>query len=95
VSNSSAVRHRDGKVDLADALGRLAERGINRVLAEGGARMARALIEADLVDEVYLLSASKELGPAASMPSPACRSASSRTAMLSDWPARNGLGKTC
>jgi diaminohydroxyphosphoribosylaminopyrimidine deaminase / 5-amino-6-(5-phosphoribosylamino)uracil reductase len=53
----------DGKVDLADGLRRLAGRGINRVLAEGGARMARALIEADLVDEVYLLSASKELGP--------------------------------
>ncbi|HUE44833.1 MAG TPA: bifunctional diaminohydroxyphosphoribosylaminopyrimidine deaminase/5-amino-6-(5-phosphoribosylamino)uracil reductase RibD [Aestuariivirgaceae bacterium] len=53
----------DGKVDLADALGRLAGRGINSVLAEGGARMARALLEADLVDEVYLLSASKELGP--------------------------------
>lgn len=52
----------DGKVDLADALRRLAERGINRVLAEGGARMARALLEADLVDEVCLLSASKELG---------------------------------
>jgi diaminohydroxyphosphoribosylaminopyrimidine deaminase / 5-amino-6-(5-phosphoribosylamino)uracil reductase len=52
----------DGKVDLADGLRRLAGRGVNRVLAEGGARMARALIEADLVDEVYLLSASKELG---------------------------------
>jgi diaminohydroxyphosphoribosylaminopyrimidine deaminase / 5-amino-6-(5-phosphoribosylamino)uracil reductase len=54
----------EGKVDLADALHRLAGRGINRVLAEGGARMARALIEADLVDEVYLLGASKELGAA-------------------------------
>jgi diaminohydroxyphosphoribosylaminopyrimidine deaminase/5-amino-6-(5-phosphoribosylamino)uracil reductase len=52
----------DGKVDLADALRHLAERGINRVLAEGGARMAQALVEADLVDEVYLLSASRELG---------------------------------
>lgn len=52
----------DGKVDLADGLRRLAQRGINRVLAEGGARMARALIETHLVDEVYLLSASKELG---------------------------------
>jgi diaminohydroxyphosphoribosylaminopyrimidine deaminase / 5-amino-6-(5-phosphoribosylamino)uracil reductase len=53
----------EGKVDLADGLRRLAERGINRVLAEGGARMARALIDADLVDEVHLLSASKKLGP--------------------------------
>ena len=52
----------DSKVDLTDALRRLAERGINRVLAEGGARMARALVEADLVDEVYLLGASKALG---------------------------------
>ena len=52
----------DGKVDLADGLRRLAERGINRVLAEGGARMARALIEADLVDVVHILSAKKMLG---------------------------------
>ncbi len=52
-----------GKVDLGDGLRRLAGRGINRVLAEGGARMARALIDADLVDEVHLLSASRELGP--------------------------------
>ena len=52
----------EGKVDLADGLRRLAGRGINRVLAEGGARMARALIEADLVDEVCLLSAAKALG---------------------------------
>jgi diaminohydroxyphosphoribosylaminopyrimidine deaminase / 5-amino-6-(5-phosphoribosylamino)uracil reductase len=59
----ACVATADGKVDLADALRHLAERGINRVLAEGGARMARALVEADLVDEVYLLSASKELGP--------------------------------
>jgi diaminohydroxyphosphoribosylaminopyrimidine deaminase / 5-amino-6-(5-phosphoribosylamino)uracil reductase len=58
----ACVATADGKVDLADALRHLAERGINRVLAEGGARMARALVEADLVDEVYLLSASKELG---------------------------------
>lgn len=52
----------DGKVHLADALRRLAERGINRLLAEGGARMARALVEADLVDEVELFTAPFELG---------------------------------
>jgi diaminohydroxyphosphoribosylaminopyrimidine deaminase / 5-amino-6-(5-phosphoribosylamino)uracil reductase len=84
----------DGKVDLADALRRLAERGINRVLAEGGARMARALIEADLVDEVYLISASKELGTGGLDALPACRSAPSPTANVSARPARNGLGKT-
>ena len=52
----------EGRVDLADGLRRLAGKGINRVLAEGGARMARGLIEAGLVDEVHLLSASKALG---------------------------------
>ena len=52
-----------GKVDLADAMGRLAGRGINRVLAEGGAHLARSLIEAGLVDELALFQAPKALGP--------------------------------
>jgi diaminohydroxyphosphoribosylaminopyrimidine deaminase/5-amino-6-(5-phosphoribosylamino)uracil reductase len=53
----------EGKVDLPDAMRQLAARGINRILAEGGAHMARALLEADLVDEVQLFTAPKELGP--------------------------------
>jgi diaminohydroxyphosphoribosylaminopyrimidine deaminase/5-amino-6-(5-phosphoribosylamino)uracil reductase len=53
----------DGKVDLADAMEKLAGRGINRVLTEGGAQMARAFLAADLVDEVQLFTAPKELGP--------------------------------
>lgn len=52
----------DGKVDLADMLAKLAARGISHVLAEGGAHMARALVEADLVDEAVLLSAPKKIG---------------------------------
>lgn len=52
-----------GGVDLADGLARLADRGINRVLAEGGARLARGLIEAGLVDELQLFRAPKILGP--------------------------------
>jgi diaminohydroxyphosphoribosylaminopyrimidine deaminase/5-amino-6-(5-phosphoribosylamino)uracil reductase len=52
-----------GRVDLADALARLGARGISRVLAEGGARLARALLEADLVDELQLFRAPKVLGP--------------------------------
>jgi len=53
----------DGHVDLTDALARLAQRGINRVLAEGGARLARGLIEAGLVDELALFRSAKVLGP--------------------------------
>ena len=52
----------EGKVNLDDMLVRLAERGISHVLAEGGAHMARALVEADLVDEAVLLQAPKKIG---------------------------------
>lgn len=52
----------DGKVDLADMLALLGERGISHVLAEGGAHMARALVEADLVDEAVLLTAPLKIG---------------------------------
>jgi diaminohydroxyphosphoribosylaminopyrimidine deaminase/5-amino-6-(5-phosphoribosylamino)uracil reductase len=53
----------DGKVNLDDMLAKLAERGVSRVLAEGGAHMARALLEADLVDEAVLLQAPDRIGP--------------------------------
>ncbi|WP_108883361.1 bifunctional diaminohydroxyphosphoribosylaminopyrimidine deaminase/5-amino-6-(5-phosphoribosylamino)uracil reductase RibD [Anderseniella sp. Alg231-50] len=53
----------DGKVDLDDMLVKLADRGVSHVLAEGGAHMARALVEADLVDEAVLLQAPKKVGP--------------------------------
>ncbi|MBK1866267.1 bifunctional diaminohydroxyphosphoribosylaminopyrimidine deaminase/5-amino-6-(5-phosphoribosylamino)uracil reductase RibD [Taklimakanibacter albus] len=52
-----------GGVDLADGLAKIAARGINRVLAEGGARLARGLIEAGLVDELQLFQSPKFLGP--------------------------------
>jgi diaminohydroxyphosphoribosylaminopyrimidine deaminase/5-amino-6-(5-phosphoribosylamino)uracil reductase len=52
----------DGKVDLADALMRLGRRGINRLMVEGGAHLARAFIEADLVDEAAFFTAPVDLG---------------------------------
>jgi diaminohydroxyphosphoribosylaminopyrimidine deaminase/5-amino-6-(5-phosphoribosylamino)uracil reductase len=51
-----------GGIDLTDGLAKLAARGVNRVLAEGGARLARGLIEAGLVDELQLFRAPKVLG---------------------------------
>ncbi|GGI04939.1 dihydrofolate reductase family protein [Egicoccus halophilus] len=42
------------EVDLALALRELAERGLPRVLCEGGPRLNDALLGADLVDEVFL-----------------------------------------
>jgi diaminohydroxyphosphoribosylaminopyrimidine deaminase/5-amino-6-(5-phosphoribosylamino)uracil reductase len=52
-----------GRIDLADALKRLGERRVNRVLAEGGARLARSLLEKGLVDEMLLFRSPKILGP--------------------------------
>src|SRR5262245_27139160 len=52
-----------GHVDLVDALEQLGERGVNRVLAEGGARLARGLLENGLVDEMLLFRSPKVLGP--------------------------------
>jgi diaminohydroxyphosphoribosylaminopyrimidine deaminase / 5-amino-6-(5-phosphoribosylamino)uracil reductase len=43
-----------GGLDLTAVLGRLAAEGITRVLVEGGARVARSFLEADLVDQVML-----------------------------------------
>lgn len=43
-----------GRVDMAAALARLAERGLLRVLTEGGPTLLGALIGADLLDEMCL-----------------------------------------
>ena len=52
----------DSRIDLADALARLAERGINRLMVEGGAALARSLLEADLIDEAALFAAPMTIG---------------------------------
>jgi diaminohydroxyphosphoribosylaminopyrimidine deaminase/5-amino-6-(5-phosphoribosylamino)uracil reductase len=53
-----------GGVNLAAALARLGARGVNTLMAEGGARIAGALVEADLVDEAMLFMAPVPIGPA-------------------------------
>jgi diaminohydroxyphosphoribosylaminopyrimidine deaminase/5-amino-6-(5-phosphoribosylamino)uracil reductase len=52
----------DGQLDLTAMMQRLGERGLTRVLCEGGARLAAALIEDDLVDEVVTYTAGLVLG---------------------------------
>jgi 2,5-diamino-6-(ribosylamino)-4(3H)-pyrimidinone 5'-phosphate reductase len=51
-----------GRVDLPELLRRLAERGIERLLVEGGGELNWAFLEADLVDELYLTIAPTLLG---------------------------------
>ncbi|MBP7241770.1 MAG: bifunctional diaminohydroxyphosphoribosylaminopyrimidine deaminase/5-amino-6-(5-phosphoribosylamino)uracil reductase RibD [Amaricoccus sp.] len=52
----------DGELDLGALLLRLGERGLTRVLCEGGGRLAGALLAADLVDEIVAFTAGMALG---------------------------------
>jgi diaminohydroxyphosphoribosylaminopyrimidine deaminase/5-amino-6-(5-phosphoribosylamino)uracil reductase len=49
-------------VDLSAALAKLADRGITRVLVEGGAQLAAALLRADLVDRIAWFHAPAVMG---------------------------------
>jgi len=57
------VAVRDGRLDLAAVLERLAVRGITRLMVEAGPILAAAMLGADLVDEAALLRSSKVIGP--------------------------------
>jgi diaminohydroxyphosphoribosylaminopyrimidine deaminase/5-amino-6-(5-phosphoribosylamino)uracil reductase len=56
------VNDMDGKLDLAEVLKVLAERGITRLMVEGGPIVAASLNAADLVDEAVLVRSEKEIG---------------------------------
>ncbi len=49
-------------LDLAAVLHALAEKGITRLLVEGGARVASSFVRADLVDEIWLLQGPDPIG---------------------------------
>lgn len=51
-----------GEVDLKELLRRLAERGVERLLVEGGGELNWAFVRDDLVDEVYVTIAPALLG---------------------------------
>jgi diaminohydroxyphosphoribosylaminopyrimidine deaminase / 5-amino-6-(5-phosphoribosylamino)uracil reductase len=51
-----------GRIDLMQGLEQLGRCGINRLLVEGGADLARQLIEAALVDELAVFTSAKALG---------------------------------
>jgi diaminohydroxyphosphoribosylaminopyrimidine deaminase/5-amino-6-(5-phosphoribosylamino)uracil reductase len=50
-------------LDLAAVLHALAEKGITRLMVEGGAKVASSLVTADLADEIWLLRGSDTIGP--------------------------------
>ena len=57
-----------GMLDIRDALETLASRGITRVLVEGGPSVARALLDADLVDEAVIYQGPEPAGADALKP---------------------------
>jgi diaminohydroxyphosphoribosylaminopyrimidine deaminase / 5-amino-6-(5-phosphoribosylamino)uracil reductase len=52
----------DGQLDLSAMLQKLGDRGLTRVLCEGGGRLSAALLHAGLVDEIVLYTAGMVLG---------------------------------
>jgi diaminohydroxyphosphoribosylaminopyrimidine deaminase / 5-amino-6-(5-phosphoribosylamino)uracil reductase len=52
----------DGVLSMPAAMAKLAERGITRLLCEGGGRLAASLLVANLVDEIALFTAGKAIG---------------------------------
>jgi diaminohydroxyphosphoribosylaminopyrimidine deaminase / 5-amino-6-(5-phosphoribosylamino)uracil reductase len=53
----------EGRLDFTDALGKLAARGVGRLMVEGGARVASDLLAKGLVDELFIFTSPKPLGP--------------------------------
>jgi len=51
-----------GHVDFEEVLQDLGDQGINMLLVEGGAKVAKSLLEADLVDEFVLATAPHSIG---------------------------------
>jgi diaminohydroxyphosphoribosylaminopyrimidine deaminase/5-amino-6-(5-phosphoribosylamino)uracil reductase len=49
-------------LDLAAVLHALSEKGISRLMVEGGARVASSFVAADLVDEIWLLRGPENIG---------------------------------
>ena len=51
-----------GGLELLPVLRELSSRGVTRLMVEGGARVARAFVESDLVDEIWLLRGPGTIG---------------------------------
>ena len=54
--------NKSGHIHLPDALRLLAEKGLTRILSEGGPLLAEALVEQDLVDSVEIYTSPDRLG---------------------------------
>jgi diaminohydroxyphosphoribosylaminopyrimidine deaminase / 5-amino-6-(5-phosphoribosylamino)uracil reductase len=51
------------RINISEMLLQLGQEGVNRLLVEGGAHIARSFLDADLVDEVQLFQSPMVIGP--------------------------------
>jgi diaminohydroxyphosphoribosylaminopyrimidine deaminase/5-amino-6-(5-phosphoribosylamino)uracil reductase len=58
----------EGMLAVQDVMETLADRGITRVLVEGGPQVARALLDADLIDEAVVYQGEKPAGDGGLLP---------------------------
>ncbi|ODN68813.1 bifunctional diaminohydroxyphosphoribosylaminopyrimidine deaminase/5-amino-6-(5-phosphoribosylamino)uracil reductase RibD [Methylobrevis pamukkalensis] len=65
------ANRRGGRIDFDDLLVQLGTIGIGRLMVEGGARIARGLVERDLVDEFHLVTSPVIIARAGLPPLPA------------------------
>jgi len=56
------VEARNGRPNLRKAMAALSERGVGRLLVEGGAKLTEALIVAELIDRFHLLTGTTDVG---------------------------------
>jgi diaminohydroxyphosphoribosylaminopyrimidine deaminase/5-amino-6-(5-phosphoribosylamino)uracil reductase len=61
-------RNAFGRLELSAVMRALAERGVTRLLVEGGPSLEANLLKEDLADEVVIFQGDKEVGNAAIMP---------------------------
>ena len=57
------VQAKDGRLDLKQVLRTLAERGVTRLMVEGGPKVAASFVAADLVDEAMIFHSPNSIGP--------------------------------
>lgn len=57
-----SVEGRHGRPDLRHAMTVLAERGVNRLFVEAGARLAESFIAGELIDRLHIVDVGRELG---------------------------------
>lgn len=74
----------DGRVNLADGLEKLAGRGINTVLVEGGAHLLDSLWQADLIDRLHIHRSPLTLGPQGLAAGPLLTEAAKRLNLITE-----------